>query len=492
MKKAGFSFNGFISISILAFLLASAPSMAQFYVWQPQKALTDSFADNTNPCVASYYGSDYRDHKLLFWERSVDSSSTAIYYRNIGNGVSTDPVELLSAPGVHFTNPKAMVLPYYFPGNDTSLILFYESDASGSKDIYFMKYYLNNNFTEPQLFSALPGNDEGLSTAGGEYPYAIWENEGKILESHLISGNQQFSAAVVLSASGASSPAATDNILSWIQQENDSSKVVYLNRVYQSGNIVLEGPYTLYSQGENSRLNSCKGFNNFGNYGMLTWQGKTNGSPWRIRLGDVGYSGPAFNEFGSPSFNYHSPDLFDFPIIIKFPTFMTFVTDSLGNEEVMTCEPSGGEFMDLINQSNFPGPDRNPCFFGTTDEYIFEIQLLWESLRNGHWTIFNTHYDMIFGTEENSAANSLSAFPNPFTNQTTVNTGSGLSEQGITVYTMLMVPVRHLKTTGNIHQGENAFTWDGRDDKGFELPSGIYIIRLNGIQGPKSVKVVKN
>jgi len=491
MKKAGFSIPGIFLFSIIILTLASVPAYAQFYYWLPQKALTDSFADNINPCIASYFGSDYQDHTLLFWERSTDSSSTSLYYRKVGPGEPMEPVELLSTPGVHYTNPKVMIFPYYFPGNDTSLVLFYESDAYGSKDIYFMKYYFNSSFTSPQLFSCLPGNDEGLSSAGSDSKYVAWENEGRIMESHMLDVTGQFSDPQILAGSGASSPAASDYLLSWLQQENDSSKVLYMNREYQSGGYVFDGPYTIYDKGANSKLNSCKGFNQFGFSGLMIWQNKSEEAPWQIRLADIIYMGETVREFGSPDFNYHSPDIFDFPIITKFPTFMTFVTDSLGNDEVMTSQPYWEGFSDEINQSNYAGPDRNPHFFGTTNAYIYEIHLLWESLRNGHWTIFQTHYDMIFGLEDKPSPGPVNVYPNPITQQATIRLKSPTSDQTLTIYNSLNVPVRHLQVIPDPGKQNVEILWDARDDQGHIVPPGLYIFSIPGNKGMITGKVIK-
>jgi hypothetical protein len=491
MKKAGFSIPGIFLFSIIILTLATAPAKAQFFYWLPQKALTDSFADNINPCVASYYGSDYQDHTLLFWERSTDSSSTALYYRNLGLGEPTEPVELLSTPGVHYTNPKVLIFPYYFPGNDTSLLLFFESDASGSKDIYFMKYYQNSSFTPPQLFSALPGNDLGLSIAGNDNKYLAWENEGRILQSDLLSGTDQFSSPVVLANTGASSPAASDYQLSWLQQVNDSSKVLYMNRQYQSGGYVFDGPYTKYDKGSNSKLNSSKGFIQFGFSGLMIWQNKSGEAPWQIRLADINYMGETVREFGSPAYNYHSPDVFDFPIITKSPTFMTFVTDSLGNDEVMTSSPYWDGFYDEINQSDYAGPDRNPHFFGITNDYIYEIQLLWESLRNGHWTIFQTHYDMIFGLEDKPSPGPVNIYPNPITQLATIRLNSPSNNQTLTIYNSMNVPVRHLQVIPDPGKQDVEVLWDARDDRGRIVPPGLYIFSIPGNKGMITGKLMK-
>ena len=75
----------------------------------------------------------------------------------------------------------------------------------------------------------------------------------------------------------------------------------------------------------------------------------------------------------------------------------------------------------------------------------------------------------------------LSNFPNPFNPSTsiqyTVSGGPGIHEVSLMIYSLLGVPVRRL-----VHAwtppGTFSIRWNGRDDVGGHVPTGVYITRL--------------
>jgi hypothetical protein len=485
MKKTVFNLSGFIFLLLLLVVLPTTEVKSQFYFWHPQQALTDSSADNTNPCLVSYVDNSWYNQILVFWERSVDSNSSAIYYRKIHDGMLTDPVELLSAPGIHFTNPKALVLGYSSTP-DTVLILLYESDAAGEKDLYYMTFHMNGTFSQPRLLSALPGDDTGLSVANAWNKYVSWQNGGQVFVANYNYQTYSFDPYEVLVEADAEDPSASEASLAWLQQTQDSSKILYFKRDSQSGSYVYTGPNDLYLQGENRGLTECKGFVEFaGATNSYVWQNRQGGN-WGIVYADMGFYWTQIYESRSSQYNYHSPDLFDFPIIIKFPTFITFVTDSTGDDEVMTSFPY--EMMDIQNQSQYPGPDRNPHFFSSIESYVYQIQLLWESKRNGHWTIFRSHYDMVFGMDELTVNKSITVAPNPFYETTQIKISKRPSSGSIFIYNTMSQVVKSLECD----QTDNSILeWDGTDMNGNKVVPGLYFIRSQSISEVSIGKVLK-
>jgi hypothetical protein len=485
MKKTVFKLSGFIFLLLLLVVLPTTEVKSQFYFWLPQQALTDSSADNTNPCLVSYVDNSWYNQILVFWERSVDSNSSAIYYRKIHDGVLSDPVELLSAPGIHFTNPQTLVLDY-FSNQDTILILIYESDAAGDKDLYYMTFNVNETFSQPRLLSALPGDDTGLSVANAWNKYVTWQNGGQVFVSNYNYSINGFEPCELLIDADAEDPSASEASLVWLQQTQDSSKVLYLKRYYESGSYAFSGPNDLYLQGENRDLTECKGFVELaGGTNEYVWQNRQGGN-WGIVYADLGYFDNQIIENRSAQFNYHSPDLFDFPIITKYPAFITFVTDSTGDDEVMTSFPYG--LYDVQNQSQYTGPDRNPHFFSSMDTYIYQIQLLWESLRDGHWTIFRTHYDMVFGMDEVARNTSILASPNPFHETTEIRITKRPSSGSIFIYNTMSQLVKSFYCD---QSNNSIIEWDGSDMNGNELVPGLYFIRSQSGSEVSIGKVLK-
>ncbi|HOY85594.1 MAG TPA: FlgD immunoglobulin-like domain containing protein [Candidatus Syntrophosphaera sp.] len=77
------------------------------------------------------------------------------------------------------------------------------------------------------------------------------------------------------------------------------------------------------------------------------------------------------------------------------------------------------------------------------------------------------------------AAPSLQAFPNPFAAECVLDVSlPARSSASVTVYNLRGQALRHLDC-GQLPAGKFRFSWDGRDDQGREVPSGLYLLRLD-------------
>jgi len=460
---SAFLFRSYLLIFI-AWLIFSIPANAQYYFWHPQQALTDSSADCTNPCLVSFTGTDLNDHLMLFYERSDDTTSTSIWFSKMdGSGHEL----LLSAPGIHYRQPMYLNLLNYPPA-DTAFILFFESDETGSRSIYYMKFHVNGTYSTPTPLTMQAGDIRGFDVAQGWSPYVSWEHNGDVYTSAFDYTSSTFLPQQLLLSGFGTEPESDEYFCTLIRQYGDSSAVVYFERVYQSGNYVFNGPATLWNSGENSRLSGSNSFDWMSIAGKFTWQNRQTGGKWGIMQTTMTYAGPETRAVRSTAFNYHSPALFDFPIIVKFPEIIAFVTDSLGNDEIMTSSLVG--MSDMENQSEYPGPDRNPRFFSSVESYVFQIQLLWESLRNGHWTIFRSHYDMVFGEEEFNVRSQLVASPNPFSSQVKITIPSGHGTGLLVIYSSTGEVILR-ETVGENSQVAGQFLWNAT------VPAGLYLVR---------------
>lgn len=81
---------------------------------------------------------------------------------------------------------------------------------------------------------------------------------------------------------------------------------------------------------------------------------------------------------------------------------------------------------------------------------------------------------------ENTTYNGMSNYPNPFANTTAIN----VSIENNDVYTLSVFDTKGnlVKTVASqeMKSGLNSFTWDGTDNNGNAVESGMYIYRLNG------------
>lgn len=86
----------------------------------------------------------------------------------------------------------------------------------------------------------------------------------------------------------------------------------------------------------------------------------------------------------------------------------------------------------------------------------------------------------------------LSAYPNPFNPSTTLSwqTDGSFLPQTVKIYDLRGKKVNELAViTGN--NGTGAITWNGCDQNGFSLPSGIYFFRLEGVQKTAKMLLLK-
>lgn len=73
----------------------------------------------------------------------------------------------------------------------------------------------------------------------------------------------------------------------------------------------------------------------------------------------------------------------------------------------------------------------------------------------------------------------LNAYPNPFSAACVLNVAlPAKSPAQLTVYNLRGQALRHLHN-GVLPAGEAHFSWDGKDERGREVPSGIYLLRLD-------------
>jgi hypothetical protein len=74
----------------------------------------------------------------------------------------------------------------------------------------------------------------------------------------------------------------------------------------------------------------------------------------------------------------------------------------------------------------------------------------------------------------------LTNFPNPFSDWTRIDVT--LTEGATVELTVYSVDGALIRTLGrrDFPEGSSSFTWDGTDDSGRRLPSGVYLVRLDG------------
>ncbi|MBU1914446.1 MAG: T9SS type A sorting domain-containing protein, partial [Candidatus Thermoplasmatota archaeon] len=84
----------------------------------------------------------------------------------------------------------------------------------------------------------------------------------------------------------------------------------------------------------------------------------------------------------------------------------------------------------------------------------------------------------------------INVIPNPFNMQVAIEVDSSVSgELMIDVYSVTGRKIRSL-FDGSISPGSRVFTWNGRDNDGKRLPSGVYMCRVESGGEVSTVRMV--
>jgi zinc metalloprotease ZmpB len=167
---------------------------------------------------------------------------------------------------------------------------------------------------------------------------------------------------------------------------------------------------------------------------------------------------------------------------VKFGTGTTF------NQEVV-LNPTGnpGEWGGAI-----PGQGGNVDF----KYYIIaDNSAGWRgaSPRGAEFTHYTFHVDNLVGVDATGASLALalhSASPSPFNERTSIRFDlPSTSSARITIHDLTGRTVRTL-VNGTLIAGTHAYSWDGNDDAGHAMASGLYFVRLNADGRELSRKVL--
>ncbi len=108
--------------------------------------------------------------------------------------------------------------------------------------------------------------------------------------------------------------------------------------------------------------------------------------------------------------------------------------------------------------------------------------------------LFAIYIDTVTGIDDSTpqaaAGPSFDAFPNPFNPKVTLRCNLPVAgEVGLTIHSPSGRRVRDL-FSGRQETVNSAYVWDGRDDRGVEMPSGVYLANLRSAQGDAVTRLV--
>ena len=212
-----------------------------------------------------------------------------------------------------------------------------------------------------------------------------------------------------------------------------------------------------------------------------------------------------YENTGNPS-SYHftlNPDYFENLDVGDNATPFMIDIDSSGTFDLFSGNRSGEfYFFRNLGTNQIPSWDSvtnhfiNENFGGNTVPYFVDIDndsdydLLLGNVKGGLYLYNNSEISNVDKWENQPISNySLEAFPNPFNPATNIRikTKEGLKTR-IEVYNLLGEKVKTL-FNDYLPSGSEEFYWQGDDNSGLTLPSGIYFITAFTTHFTKTIKV---
>jgi hypothetical protein len=494
MKPSAFLTVAFISIFVI---FASLPVNSQQYAWSDPLAASDSLADNRNAIIIELPFNGVTDY-YIFWERSADSSSTAIYYKKFYS--SDDPVQLLGSENIHYRNPQFMLT--HSPDEDTLFYFFFESDENGNSDIFYQVYTVNG-FEAPVILEGSLADETHFHCNGTGS--MVWQEGDKIKYGIIHNWNHPYSISdpVTIDSINCSEPDippddnywTTSSYICWLKTVDDISSVYY---TYYAGNIT--DPILLSDSGNNISahfaMSSCMASGDMGY--VISWESVIAGQH-TIEARNL-WQGDYTGNFSQPAPYSPAISLYAVPVDeLNANGFMTFIYDDSQNSDILVSEDGfwiPDDLQYFINISDSPNQETHPAFFNGrfTMPYFTDLILIWESMRNEHWQLFYSINTLACGGSINETDNpsgpELTVSPNPARNECDIN--YTIDKEGPVSLRLCTLDGRQVILFDRSQVQKGTYSYHLDFDKVFpgRHYSGIFLIRLQAGQNSIAQKVI--
>jgi len=442
--------------------------------WSFPQLLCDSIGDNHNPSFVRVYA-DGVSHNVLLWARDYGSHSE-IFLKYVADPDSEIAVNPFAAGGFS-QKPVGAYLEY-----NGAILIVWQSDQPGNFDLYSIVYQ-NGQFLDYRQITTDPGDDvnPALSESG-----LVWERDGSVYYSRYSLANLTWSAPEPLDSAGSANPtiagAYWDHSAAYQKPQGGEFKI------YRRGRNISgswSAPQLLSPDGDNRLPRYSNGLPL-----SLIWQHKEGGD-WNLMN--------LWEWTGSPTLYVFSPNdevrpaALEIPIISKEyfypPLYFAFESANPAEAPEIYINDLLYDTVTVRNISVYPGIDQNPALsefsYLEASQYMAKAWLAWESFRNGHWQIWGSFAEtnlpgLGIGDPPGALADYrlFQNYPNPFNPETAISYQlSALSDVELAVYNLLGQKIRILVQTRQ-SAGRYEVKWDGRDEAGREVSSGVYIYRL--------------
>lgn len=465
-------------LALIALLLISKLLIGQWDNWSDAVSITDSISDNRNATIKllNFIEDDY----YIFWEKSTDALSTAIYYKNFYQ--ADESHIFISDEGVHYKNPQLIDNYYYKRDYDSLFYVFYESDETGTNNIYY-RVYNPDGFTEPQTLTT--SLEEKVDLLCNSFGRIVWMEQNRIMHSKLDKYTFTFDEPFIIDSGNCSFPSviqADDEwmgydlpIVAWIKEENDSSRIMI--RRYNSENGWLDAE-NIFTGLQCTNLSFCTGI---GPLEILTWD-YFNDTSWHILHYDLEdnqvylsefdqeepfqpkfYSGiiPVKNRYvdaGICSFVYQNNDTVD---IYSSPFYYGVCTQ-------FECFQNVSESDNLVGNPKILSGKVVGC-----NHYFIN---LWEEQVNDHWQLkCSTSHECLSNIDEEDKPTNIDIklSPNPFTEELQITFSlNHYSDIILSIQNASGVNIEIIES-GKLNAGQHIYKWNGNKHN-----SGLYFVSL--------------
>jgi hypothetical protein len=443
---------------------------AQNEQWSDPVPISDSLTDNMNITLSTMQGMySMGDTLYACWEKVIDAQTTALYWRTlIPFG---DPQVLITQSNVQFSSPRI----YKYNTGDTAFGVYFHANMNGNWDIYYV-CYLRNGTVSPMIPVRTTAQDETslhYDLYQGNIPEMVWEQDGRILYQRANSDTIQIDKNVC------HNPLICHDHIFWTKYAGGSESIYFSTRNTTNG--VWGAPVLVYGGEPFQNLSIGNDTHGDMSSGDLVWD-RMVGSKWRLMDFDpfnlTQYSFPDFS-----TANNITPSYLTVYLVTDSPgyldnAFKTFASDTTGNFEIWVSSfPWGNGY---INISNYGDVDVHPQlfnFFQGGDNRLFDI---WESWHNGHWQLWMTNMDILSGINQDPKPGKgyLAVHPNPFREETTIEFLNSQPDAGpLTICNALGKKVVTLDPNSS-GTGKVTYTWNGKNENGLKMPSGMYFCTI--------------
>ncbi|MDI6804806.1 MAG: FlgD immunoglobulin-like domain containing protein [Bacteroidota bacterium] len=479
----------------LVVLLLSILSSSLFAQWSDIIQITSEKFDHEMPVFASYlpiYGPSSTVDYLVFTRKDSVGSNICVK-KTVEYGKKWDDnVTYITSDSFVNTSPsiaRRLVYP-----TDDKIMIVWQSNRNGNNNIY---YSLGNGVTwsTPNPITTEPMDDINPSVGVYGTTFIVsWESNG-LIKSSLFLNNRWSDAINVSDSNFNSSPKISSSswepsVVFWDKKLGDSVQILY--SIFK--NNIWSVPKLFKTIDDKSNLSITKIFDNFGNI-QVTWdqRGETDievyGRSSDFNFDTLRWSVESNLSQAPLTHNKNASSIF-IPIIWKeakhnfYFDVLAFEDSSNSNDQIRAkCL-----FMYEDEIFNTNGLDKNPAVScGVLDEQTwpqpFNVWVVWQTNESGRWQLAGSYLTITaWGVEDDNTPEIFKLnqnYPNPFNYGTSIPYSIDKPiNVNLEIFNLLGIRVKVFSEM-YASAGEYQFYWDGKNESGIPLPSGVYYYRLS-------------